>query len=61
MMHYGVDTESLPVFLSPKYVKKGILSDHNKKALMISIIPARGYRLSVQESLLINYAYQNYK
>jgi hypothetical protein len=59
MMHYGVDMESLPVFLSPRYRKCGVLSEHNKKALMVSLIPARMYKLSNAESLLISHAYQN--
>lgn len=59
MMYYGVDIESLPVFLSPRYKKCGVLSEHNKKALMVSLIPARRYRLSNAESLLISHAYQN--
>jgi hypothetical protein len=57
MMYYGVDMESIPVFLSKRYKKCGMLSDHNKKALMVSLIPSRSYKLSISESLMIVDAY----
>jgi hypothetical protein len=56
MMHYGVVRENKNVFLSQKYKKCGELSEHNRRALRISIIPARSYRLSPAESLMINEA-----
>lgn len=59
MMYYGVNAESMPVFLSQRYRKCGMLSDHNKKALMVSLIPSRSYKLSVSESLMITDAYTN--
>lgn len=61
MMYYGVDTESIPVFLSPRYRECGMLSDHNKKALMVSLIPSRSYKLSNAEYILIGQACQNLK
>lgn len=61
MMYYGVDVEPMSVFLSPRYKIRGVLSDHNKRALMISLIPSRSYKLSVAESALIVDAYTNLK
>ena len=61
MMYYGVDKEPISVFLSPRYKKCGILSDHNKKALLVSLIPSRSYKLSVAESALIVDAYTSLK
>jgi hypothetical protein len=57
MMFYGVDREPLSVFLSPRYKKCGMLSDHSMKALMVSLIPSRSYQLSVYESLVIAHSY----
>lgn len=58
VMSYGADRELLPVFLSPRYRKCGVLSDHNRRALMISLRPSMDGQLRVSDARVIHRCYE---